>query len=174
MAPDKANLYDAIVVGTGISGGDWFRWVWSLTDWVDRKDAHPMLRPSTNTAASLGNDLRIAIAADWGTGLYGAPKIAETIRRMAAQHKFDLAMHLGDVYYSGTEKEVDARFLKVWPTDAATIVKYEYRLLASNKTSTMQKELGQAGAQAFEFVGLTVAKTLVGGAEVVTILRRKR
>ena len=30
-------------------------------------------------------------------------------------------MHLGDVYYSGTEKEVDARFLKVWPTDAATL-----------------------------------------------------
>jgi hypothetical protein len=60
------------------------------------------------------------------------------------------------------------------PTDAQTIVKYEYRLLASKKTSTMQKELGQAGDQAFEFVGLTVAKTLVGGAEVVTILRRKR
>ena len=41
------------------------------------------------------------------TGLYGAPKIAETIRRMAGQRKFDLAMHLGDVYYSGTEEEVD-------------------------------------------------------------------
>ena len=69
----------------------------------------------------MANDLRVAIAADWGTGLYGAPKIAETIRRMAGQRKFDLAMHLGDVYYSGTEKEVDARFLKVWPTDAATL-----------------------------------------------------
>ena len=30
-------------------------------------------------------------------------------------------MHLGDVYYSGTEKEVEERFLKVWPTEAATI-----------------------------------------------------
>ena len=66
-------------------------------------------------------DLRVAIAADWGTGLYGAPKIAETMRKMAEQRKFDLAMHLGDVYYSGTEKEVEERFLKVWPTDAATI-----------------------------------------------------
>src|SRR6478609_5305953 len=64
--------------GTGVSGGDWFRWVWSLTDWVDRKNAHPLLRPSTNTATNLTGDLRVAIAADWGTGMYGAPKIAES------------------------------------------------------------------------------------------------
>ena len=120
-ARDLPSGGQEVQFGTGFSGGDWVRWVWSLTDWVDRKDAHPMLRPSTNTAAAVANDLRVAIAADWGTGLYGAPKIAETIRRMAGQRKFDLAMHLGDVYYSGTEKEVDARFLKVWPTDAATM-----------------------------------------------------
>ena len=68
-------------------------------------------------------------------------------------------------------KEVVAILEK--PTDAETIVKYEYRLLASSKTSTTQKELEQAGDQGFEFVGLTVARTFAGGAEVVTILRRK-
>ena len=52
-------------------------------------------------------------------------------------------------------------------------VKYEYRLLATKKTSTMQKELAEAGEIGFEFVGLTVAKTLVGGDEVVAILRRR-
>jgi len=52
-------------------------------------------------------------------------------------------------------------------------IKYEYRLLATKKTSTMQKELGDAGEQGFDFVGMTVAKTLVGGDEVVAILRRK-
>ena len=57
--------------------------------------------------------------------------------------------------------------------DAKAIVKYEYRLLASKKTSTMQKELAEAGDQGYEFVGMTVAKTLVGGDEVVAILRRK-
>jgi hypothetical protein len=51
--------------------------------------------------------------------------------------------------------------------------RYEYRLLATSKTSTMQKELSEAGDQGFEFVGLTVAKTLMGGDEVVSILRRK-
>jgi len=55
----------------------------------------------------------------------------------------------------------------------AKIVRYEYRLLATKKTSTLQKELTEAGEQGFGFVGLTVAKTLVGGDEVVAILRRK-
>lgn len=57
--------------------------------------------------------------------------------------------------------------------DVTRIFKYEYRLLATKKTSTLQKELAEAGDGAFEFVGLTVAKTLVGGDEVVAILRRK-
>jgi hypothetical protein len=52
--------------------------------------------------------------------------------------------------------------------------RYEYRLLATSKTSTMQKELSEAGAQGFGFVGLTVAPTALGGSEVVAILRRAR
>jgi hypothetical protein len=51
---------------------------------------------------------------------------------------------------------------------------YEYRLLATSKTSTMQKELSEAGAAGFGFVGLTVAPTALGGSEVVAILRRAR
>jgi hypothetical protein len=120
-ARDLPSGGQEVQFGTGFSGRDWFRWVWSLTDWVDRTEAHPIKRPETTVADSVPNELRVAIAADWGTGLYGAPKIAESIRSMAGQRRFDLAMHLGDIYYSGTEKEVDARFLKVWPTDAATL-----------------------------------------------------
>jgi hypothetical protein len=52
--------------------------------------------------------------------------------------------------------------------------RYEYRLLATSKTSTMQKELSEAGAAGFGFVGLTVAPTALGGSEVVAILRRAR
>jgi hypothetical protein len=51
--------------------------------------------------------------------------------------------------------------------------RYEYRLLATKKTSTMQKELAEAGAAGFQFVGMTVSDTLIGGSEVVCILRRK-
>ena len=58
--------------------------------------------------------------------------------------------------------------------DAPATAKHEYRLLATNKTSTLQKELAEAGEQGFSFVGVTVAQTSVGGNEVVAILRRQR
>lgn len=50
---------------------------------------------------------------------------------------------------------------------------YQYRLVATSRTSTLEKELVSAGASGFELVGLTVGQTAMGGAELVTILRRK-
>lgn len=50
---------------------------------------------------------------------------------------------------------------------------YQYRLLATSKTSTMQKELDAASGDGFELVGVTVGKTALGGSEVVSILRRQ-
>jgi hypothetical protein len=50
---------------------------------------------------------------------------------------------------------------------------FEYRLMATKKTSTLQKELVEAGEAGYQFVGMTVAETLMGGSEVVAILRRK-
>jgi hypothetical protein len=47
-----------------------------------------------------------------------------------------------------------------------------YKLLATSKTSTMQKELAAAGAEGFRLVGMTVGKTALGGSEVVSILSR--
>lgn len=51
---------------------------------------------------------------------------------------------------------------------------WEYKLLATSKTATMQKELIEAGEAGFAFVGVTVASTALGGKEVVSILRRLR
>ena len=56
-------------------------------------------------------------------------------------------------------------------TSIESPTKYEYKLLATLKTSTMQKELERAAAEGYEFVGLTVGQTL-GGNEMVAILRR--
>ena len=56
--------------------------------------------------------------------------------------------------------------------DRVTPKAVEYRLLATTRTSTMQKELRDAGAAGFEFVGVTVASTAFGGDEVVAILKR--
>lgn len=49
---------------------------------------------------------------------------------------------------------------------------YEYRLQATSRTSTMEKELNVAGRDGFQFCGITVAQTSFGGKEVVSILRR--
>lgn len=51
-------------------------------------------------------------------------------------------------------------------------MRHEYLLVATSKTSTLQKELTEAGIQGFEVVGMTVGKTALGGAELVAITRR--
>lgn len=50
--------------------------------------------------------------------------------------------------------------------------RFEYKLLATNKTSTMQKELSEAGDASFVFKGVTVGKTAFGGSEIVVITER--
>ena len=52
------------------------------------------------------------------------------------------------------------------------VPRYVYKLLATKKTGTMQKELSEVAAQGFRFVGITVAETSFGGKEVVTITRK--
>ncbi|MGH9146567.1 MAG: hypothetical protein ACRD1Q_07650 [Vicinamibacterales bacterium] len=51
---------------------------------------------------------------------------------------------------------------------------FEFKLLATAKTGTLQKELLEAGANGFEMVGMTVSKTSLGGNEMVAITRRTR
>lgn len=51
---------------------------------------------------------------------------------------------------------------------------YEYKLQATSRTSTMQKELNEVGRDGFQFCGITVAETAFGGKEVVSILRRAK
>ena len=50
--------------------------------------------------------------------------------------------------------------------------KYRYRLLATSKTSTMEKEMNQTATDGYDYVGQTVFKSLFGGEEVVSIVER--
>lgn len=54
----------------------------------------------------------------------------------------------------------------------ATTGPSEYRLLATSRTSTLEKELNQIGQAGYHVVGMTIGKTAVGGKEVVAIARR--
>jgi hypothetical protein len=49
-----------------------------------------------------------------------------------------------------------------------------YRLLATTKTSTMEKELKEVGDAGYEVLGMTVGQTAMGGKELVTITRKKK
>jgi hypothetical protein len=52
--------------------------------------------------------------------------------------------------------------------------RYLYKLLATSKTSTMEKELREAAEAGFEYRGQTVFESLFGGQEVVVILERDK
>jgi len=47
-----------------------------------------------------------------------------------------------------------------------------YRVLATSRTSTMQKELREFGAQGYSLLGLTVGETAFGGDEIVATLKK--
>lgn len=57
---------------------------------------------------------------------------------------------------------------------AAAESEYVYRLVATTRTSTLQKELNQLGPDGFQALGMTVGKTALGGSELVVISRRKK
>ena len=57
--------------------------------------------------------IRIALIADWGGGNSHARAVADQIKNLSPAA--DYVIHLGDVYYAGTEKEVKDRFFGLWP-----------------------------------------------------------
>jgi hypothetical protein len=56
--------------------------------------------------------------------------------------------------------------------DAKPSGKYDYKLIATKKTSTLQKELVELGSAGYHALGMTVAETAIGGGELVVITRR--
>ncbi len=91
------------LLGWGKSFFTWWRRLFGKHDWV-------VAPPDPQ---EIGDHQRIAILGDWGSGRYGAPVCSRSIDD--TNPAYDMAVHLGDVYYSGTEKEIDRNFLALWP-----------------------------------------------------------
>ena len=131
-----------------------------------------------------------------GETAFGGKEVVVVMQKTgAAASKFDyrlLATNKTSTMQKEMQEAADAGFIYVGQTvfdsllggkevasifergvDSADPAKYEYKLLATNRTSTMQKELQEAGEAGFQVVGMTVGKTLIGGNEVVSILRRR-
>jgi Calcineurin-like phosphoesterase len=95
---------------------DWLGWAGSFFSWWKKIEPHAFLTAAPLPEA-LDDTIRVAIIGDWGTGLYGAPVCTQSITNDAMG--YGLAVHLGDVYYSGDASEVKERFLELWPRKVA-------------------------------------------------------
>jgi len=69
---------------------------------------------------NIPDNARIAVFADWATGLYGAPAIAKSIEGL---DRCDVVLHLGDTYYSGEVAEIRDRLVGNWPKRPAGTIK---------------------------------------------------
>jgi hypothetical protein len=87
-------------------------WMGSFFTWWRGIKKHPWL-PAPSEPERCSDTLRVGVLGDWGTGLYGAPACAASLKNDAIG--FQMFLHLGDIYYSGTEEEVADRFLALWP-----------------------------------------------------------
>jgi hypothetical protein len=61
-----------------------------------------------------GDEARIALVSDWGTGNESSRAVARQIEKKKPHHM----IHLGDVYHSGDEREVRKSFLESYPNPA--------------------------------------------------------
>jgi hypothetical protein len=62
----------------------------------------------------------VALVSDWGTGNAHAIAVARQIRARQPDH----VIHLGDVYYAGTPREMEGNFLGVWRAHGPTTARY--------------------------------------------------
>jgi hypothetical protein len=95
------------------------RWVqvWWEKAQVFLQGKHQFIQHTATTdfRFPLADQATIAIVGDWGGGNAAAQKVAAQIKQKNPDH----IIHLGDVYYAGTPKEVEERFLQYWPTPTA-------------------------------------------------------
>jgi len=59
----------------------------------------------------LPSDAKIVLVSDWGTGQDQAKRL---LRKIKTEEDPDVVIHLGDIYYSGTEREVRQYFYAIW------------------------------------------------------------
>jgi hypothetical protein len=145
-----------------------------------------------NDAAEAGFRFHVAMGGD--TAIGGSEVVAVMVRDAGAKPRFSYKL-LATSRTSTMEKELQQAAGAGYEYRTQTVFKsafggeevvcilerdkdanparvIRYRLLATTKTSTLEKELMEAGAQGYEVMGMTVAKTALGGNELVAITRR--
>ena len=113
----------------------------------------------------------------------GGHKQRYEYRLLATSKTSTMQKELQEAGDRGFEHRGETVFKKTFGTEVMIILErdlqaeprlWEYKLLATKKTSTMQKEILEAADAGYQFVGVSVGETFFGGSEVVTIMRRPR
>jgi hypothetical protein len=125
-----------------------------------------------------GSELVVIMTRQPGATATYRYRVLATQKTSTMQRELQMAGDEGYAYkaqtaFSGSFSGSEAVTLLEREQSPARPVRYEYLLLATNKTSTMQKELSDAAARGYAFVGVSVAD-LTAGSEVVCILRREK
>lgn len=90
------------------------RWVEATLAWLD--DIPLPKFPTQPPIMTIPNTVKLAIFGDWGSGNWHNNHTASTISNLITNHHVDYAIHLGDVYYSGSQMEQYEHILGYWPT----------------------------------------------------------
>jgi predicted phosphodiesterase len=69
---------------------------------------------------AMSDRVTVALVSDWGTGNADAAALAKQIALKRPDH----VIHLGDVYYSGTPREMERNFLDVWRAHGPSQARY--------------------------------------------------
>ena len=145
-----------------------------------------------NEAADAGFRLQAAMGGDTAGGgsevvtimsrNSGSTKNRFTYRLLAASKTSTLEKELQEAAAAGFEYRAQTVFNTSFGGDEVICILERdreaaskpsvYRLVATTKTSTLEKELVQAATAGYEVAGMTVGKTAMGGNELVAILRR--
>ena len=98
--------------------GDLIGWLGTGLHMLFHEDPHAWVVPP-ELPEPFPDDARIAVFGDWGTGMYGAPVIKNTIVKKLT--RCDVVLHLGDTYYSGAGDEIERRLVGEWPVRGGAI-----------------------------------------------------
>ena len=127
---------------------------------------------------AVGGNEAVAVLTKTGKGGAYAYKLLATSKTSTMQKEMQEASDAGYEYRGQTVfkstfggEEVVCILEK---DKAGAAKKYDYKLLATSKTSTLEKELREAGDAGYELLGMTVSKTAIGGKELVAITRKAK
>src|SRR5581483_5639821 len=105
------DSFSLAVLGVKFDDADIIGWLQMAPELLFRPPKAQWIDPPP-VAQTIPDNARIAVFADWGTGLYGAPAITQCIEGL---DRCEVVLHLGDTYYSGEDDEIRDRLIAGWP-----------------------------------------------------------